>query len=98
MLPSELRYVEGGERRGIGKRLVEMSDESGQQIHRLRLYNQLVVLSAIPARHDSSFVEFAVLRICETDGERSDLFRRRFAHQTDDGARVDPATQECSDR
>ena len=97
MLAGDLGDVVGRNGRGVGKWLVEVPGELGQDVERIGLDHQLVMVGAVAGCDLAGKAELVEVGLVEADGEGADRRGRGLSHEGDDSARVHAAAQEGAD-
>ena len=98
VLRGKLRDEVGRQRRRVCERLVEGVGERLQQQLRVRPYEQLVVLGAVPLGDQARVGALVEAPLCETDRERVHRLRRLLSRERCKRRRVDAAGEEDADR
>ena len=93
--PRELRKVVGGDGRGVGERLIEVVHELRDQVGDIRGDGELGVVRLERSGDAPRIRPLVVGRVVEADREGLQGAAMDLASQGDDGARIEPAAQEC---
>ena len=80
MLAGELGEVEARNARRVGIWLAVVTGELGQDLERLRLDLEFVVIGRERLRHEPCVLEFVVILIGKSDRERLDGLRHVLGH------------------
>src|SRR5262245_12519284 len=85
-------------RRGVAERLAVVPHELREDLPRVRLHHELLVIGMVACRHLPCMDELVVSRDAEADAERLDRPSRGVAHHRDHQARIHAARTERPQR